>query len=65
MNSNSYCETNNKLICKICFSNFVTHTMIHENHCCAVMCNECLNKVNDECPFFKCKSNNERKRIII
>lgn len=57
-------ETQNKLICKICFSNVITCTIIHNNHCCAVMCNECLDKINDICPFCKCVMI-EKKKIII
>ena len=64
MNPNPSLETKSKLICKVCFNNIVTCALIHDNHCCAVMCNECLDKINDEYPFCKCKINEKKKFII-
>ena len=54
----------NKLICKICFNNQINHTIIHNNHCCAIICDDCLDKINDICPFCQCKIYDRKKLII-
>lgn len=54
----------NKLICKICFDNQVSRTIIHDNHCCAIVCDECLKNISNTCPFCKCKII-EKKTLII
>ncbi len=54
----------NKLICKICFNNQINHTIIHNNHCCAIICDDCLDKINDICPFCQCKFYDRKKLII-
>jgi len=64
MNLNHSLETQSKLICKICFNDVVTCAIIHDNHCCVLMCNECIDKMNDICPFCRCVTI-EKKNIII
>lgn len=54
----------NKLICKICFNNQINNTIIHNSHCCAIICDECIDKINDICPFCQCIIF-EKKLLII
>jgi hypothetical protein len=54
----------NKLICKICYTNQVTCTIIHSNHCCAIICNDCLEKFKSTCPFCKCEIYDKKTLII-
>ena len=62
--TNPTSEINNKLICKICFEVLVTKTIIHEHHCCATICNDCLERIDNSCPFCKCEIIELKKLIL-